>query len=384
MAKDVLFVVDNLVMGGVTKVLENLLNNLNYKKYNVDLLVLHYYEDMKVELPHNVKVINGNKYFSYVDESIKKIVKNKDFKKFFKKLKLVFSLKSGRVKKLITKSRKEILNKNYDVEIAFSDGFSHIFVANGETPNKIAWMHTDISVRNDSKRYYKLVKESLHKMNLCVGVSDKVVDSYREYYNLERLQAIHNIINDEKIKNKADCSIDNIFKNDRISLISVGRVDAQKNYRRLVNIHKKLIDDGYKIQTFIIGDGIEKQELEELVKENKNVDSFKFLGRKDNPFPYVKNADLFVLSSIYEGLPTVLYESIIAGTPCITTDVAGANEILDNKYGVVVENNDEALYIGIKQLLDNKELLNKYKENLKYYKFDKQDIIKKVEKILDN
>lgn len=384
MAKDVLFVVDNLVMGGVTKVLENLLNNLNYKKYNVDLLVLHYYEDVKLQFPPSIKIINGNKYFSYVDKSIKKILKDKDFKSFLNKLKLVLCLKSGRIKKLISKSRKEILDKKYDTEIAFSDGFSHIFVANGDTDNKIAWMHTDISVRNDSKRYYKLVKESLHKMNMCVGVSEKVVKEYKEYYDLDKIQTIHNIIDDEKIKKLSEDSFENVFSNDKVSLISVGRIDTAKNYRRLVNVHKRLIDDGYDLQTFVIGDGIEKEELESLVKENKNEDSFKFLGRKDNPFPYVKNADLFVLSSIYEGLPTVLYESIIVGTPCISTDVAGAKEILDKTYGVVVENDDEALYIGIKQILEDRKLLDKYKSNLKSYKFDKQDIIKKIEKILDN
>lgn len=384
MAKNVLFVVDNLVMGGVTKVLENLLNNLDYKKYNVDLLVLHYYEDMKLTMPQNVRIINGNKYFSYIDESIKKIIKNRDFKSFFNKLKLVLELKSGRIKNRITNSRKEILNKKYDIEIAFSDGFSHVFVANGDTKSKIAWMHTDISIRNDSKRYYKLVKESLHKMIMCVGVSEKVVKEYKEYYDLDKVQVIHNIIDDEKIKKMSEDSFDNVFSNDKISMISVGRIDISKNYRRLVNIHKRLIDDGYDLQTFVIGDGIEKDDLENLVKENKNEDSFKFLGRKDNPFPYVKNADLFVLSSIYEGLPTVLYESIIVGTPCITTEVAGAKEILSEKYGVVVDNSDEALYEGIRQLLDNKKMLDAYRKNLESYRFDKGDIIKKVEKILDN
>ncbi len=384
MAKDILFVVDNLVMGGVTKVLANLLNNLDSEKYNIDLLVLHYYKDMKLELPTNVKIIDGNKYFSYIDESLKRILKNKNLSSFFNKLKLVISLKTGKIKKIIDKSRKEILNKKYDTEVAFCDGFSHIFVANGNAPNKIAWMHVDISVQNDSKRYYKLVKESLHKMDMCVCVSDKVLEAYKEYYDIDKIQTIHNIIDDEKIKSDADEDFDNIFSENKISLVSVGRVDAQKNYRRLVNVHKKLIDEGYNIQTFVIGDGIEKNELENLVKQNKNCDTFKFIGRKDNPFPYVKNANLFVLSSSYEGLPTVLYESIIVGTPCITTDVAGVHEILEEKYGMVVDNNDNALYEGLKYLIENKELLDKYRNNLQNYVFNNKDIIRKIEKILDN
>ena len=300
MPKNILFVVDNLVMGGITKVLSNLLQNLDEKKYNIDLLVLHYYEDMCIQIPKNVKLIKGNEYFSYVDVSIKKILKEKDLKQFFNKVSLVMLLKSGKIEKKIKKARDKILKKDYDTEIAFSDGFSHIFVANGNTPNKIAWMHTDISVQNDSKRYYNLVRESLEKMNMSVCVSDRVRDVYKSYYDLDddKIQTIHNIINDIEIKNKGNEKIDVEYSKDTVNLISVGRLEFQKNYTRFIKVHKKLIDDGYKINSYLIGDGLEYDKLSNLVKEKKIDNTFKFLGRKDNPFPYVKNADLFVLSSI--------------------------------------------------------------------------------------
>ncbi len=384
MPKNILFVVDNLVMGGITKVLSNLLQNLDEKKYNIDLLVLHYYEDMCIQIPKNVKLIKGNEYFSYVDVSIKKILKEKDLKQFFNKVSLVMLLKSGKIEKKIKKARDKILKKDYDTEIAFSDGFSHIFVANGNTPNKIAWMHTDISVQNDSKRYYNLVRESLEKMNMSVCVSDRVRDVYKSYYDLddEKIQTIHNIINDIEIKNKGNEKIDVEYSKDTVNLISVGRLEFQKNYTRFIKVHKKLIDDGYKINSYLIGDGLEYDKLSNLVKEKKVDNTFKLLGRKDNPFPYVKNADLFVLSSILEGLPTVLYESIILGTPCVSTLVAGAKEVLKDEYGLVVENSDEGLYNGLKRILDDKSLLKKYKSNAVMYKSENSDIINKIEKIL--
>ena len=384
MPKNILFVVDTLVMGGMTKVLSNLLQNLDEKKYNIDLLVLHYYEDMCIQIPKNVKLIKGNEYFSYVDVSIKKILKEKDLKQFFNKVSLVMLLKSGKIEKKIKKARDKILKKDYDTEIAFSDGFSHIFVANGNTPNKIAWMHTDISVQNDSKRYYNLVRESLEKMNMSVCVSDRVRDVYKSYYDLDddKIQTIHNIINDIEIKNKGNEKIDVEYSKDTVNLISVGRLEFQKNYTRFIKVHKKLIDDGYKINSYLIGDGLEYDKLSNLVKEKKIDNTFKFLGRKDNPFPYVKNADLFVLSSILEGLPTVLYESIILGTPCVSTLVAGAKEVLKDEYGLVVENSDEGLYNGLKRILDDKSLLKKYKSNAAMYKLENSDIINKIEKIL--
>ncbi len=382
MPKNILFVVDNLVMGGITKVIANLLKNIDYKKYNVDLLVLHYYEDMKIDLPENVNIISGNDYFSYVDVSIKRILKDKDLKKFFNKLKLVFLLKTGLIKNMIAKSRRKLLTKKYDTEIAFSDGFSHIFVAYGDTSNKIAWMHTDISVQNDSRRYFKLVKNSLNKMDMCVCVSDKVKQSYVDMYGVKRIQTIHNIMDVQKIKKDSTEKFESPFVKDKFNLISVGRIESQKNYRRFITVHKKLIDDGYSINSFVIGDGIELDELKKLVKDNGNEDSFKFLGRKDNPFPYVKDADLFVLSSNLEGLPTVLYEAIIVGTPCISTDVAGAKEILGNTYGMVVNNSDDDLCLGIKKILDDKKILEQYKSNLELYNFNNDEIMSKIEEIL--
>lgn len=384
MPKNILFVVDNLVMGGITKVITNLLVNLDPEKYNIDLLVLHYYEDMNVKIPEYVNIIEGNKFFSSVDVSIKRIMKEKNVSEFFKKLSLVISLKSGRIRNKIVEARKNILTKKYDTEIAFSDGFSHIFVANGDTPNKIAWMHTDISVQNDSKRYYNLVKESLKKMNMSVCVSDRVREVYKSYYDLDddKIQTIHNIIDVDEIKNKGNEKIDIEFSKDAINLISVGRLESQKNYERFINVHKRLIDDGYKINSYLIGDGLEKEKLENTIKEQKIEDTFFMLGRKDNPFPYVKKADLFILSSILEGLPTVLYESIILGVPCVSTEVAGAREILKDKYGLITKNDDEALYCGIKMVLDDKKLLDTYKSEVSMYKSENSDIIRKVEKII--
>lgn len=384
MPKNILFVVDNLVMGGITKVITNLLVNLDSEKYNIDLLVLHYYEDMNVKIPEYVNIIEGNKFFSSVDVSIKRIMKEKNVSEFLKKLSLVISLKSGRIRNKIVEARKNILTKKYDTEIAFSDGFSHIFVANGDTPNKIAWMHTDISVQNDSKRYYNLVKESLKKMNMSVCVSDRVREVYKSYYDLDddKIQTIHNIIDVDEIKNKGNEKIDIEFSKDVINLISVGRLESQKNYERFINVHKKLIDDGYKINSYLIGDGLDKEKLENTIKEQKIEDTFFMLGRKDNPFPYVKKADLFILSSILEGLPTVLYESIILGVPCVSTEVAGAREILKDKYGLITKNDDEALYCGIKKVLDDKKLLDTYKSEVSMYKSENSDIIRKVEKII--
>jgi glycosyltransferase involved in cell wall biosynthesis len=381
MKKKILFVVDNLVMGGVTKVLVNLINRFDFEKYEVDLLVLHYYDDMEVEISEKVNLLKGGSSYKYIDKTLGQIISEKNIKALLGKMKLVFLLKTGLIKGVIKKSRKKILAKKYDTEIAFNDGFTEVFVANGDTPKKIAWMHTDISVYNDSSKYKKLILQSLEKMDMCVGVSKKIMQAYMEYYGLKKFCVIHNILDADSIIEKSKEQFDNPFKDDVVNLVSVGRLCMQKNYGAFVRVHKRLTDEGYNIRSYIVGDGLEREGLERLIKENGVSESFVLLGRKDNPFPYVKNADIFVLSSLCEGLPTVLYESIILGTPCVSTRVAGADEILENKYGLVTENSDDGLYEGLKSVLDSGND-NAFRENLKEYKFDYKEIIQQVENIL--
>ena len=381
MKKKLLFVVDNLVMGGVTRVLVNLLNELDYDKYEVDLLVLHYYEDMEVSLHPEINLIKGGKMYQYIDKSLGSIIAGKDIKALLGKLKMVFLLKSGLIKGAIKKDRKKLLAKKYDTEIAFNDGFTEVFVACGDSDRKIAWMHTDVSVYNDSAKYKKLIYESLTQMDKCVGVSNKIASAYKEVYGIENFKVIHNILAVDTIIEKSFAEFENPYKDDEINLVSVGRLCMQKNYVAFVQAHKRLIDDGFKVHSYIIGDGLERKTIENAISENGVGESFTLLGRKDNPFPYVKNADLFILSSILEGLPTVLYESIILGTPCVATNVAGAEEILGNNYGLVTENSVDGLYEGLKLVLEN-EKDKEYRENLKSYKFNVQEIIEQVESIL--
>lgn len=381
MKKSVLFVVDALTMGGVTRVLANLLDRFDYEKYDVDLLVLHYHADMDVQIHPKVKLLKGDATYKYVDQSLGQILAQKDFGALFGKLKLVFFLKTGWIKRVIRKSRKKILKKAYDTEVSFNDGFTQIFVSLGDTPRKIGWAHEDVSIHNSSQRYGKLMQRSLERLDMLVCVSQGILEAYKSVFGLKRLCVIHNILDADAILEKAKCTYESPYSSDFVNLVSVGRLCEQKSYTRFINVHKRLVEQNYKVRSYIIGDGLEKQALENQIQALDIADSFTLIGRKDNPFPYVKDADIFVLSSIYEGLPTVLYEALILGIPCVSTRVAGAEEILQDRYGLVTNNDEDSLYKGLKQLLDN-GAGKEYKDNLKNYRFGYAQTIAKVESIL--
>lgn len=383
MKKNILFVVDNLKMGGVTKVLINMLKSLDNSDYNIDLLVLHYYKDMLIDLPNNIKIIKGSKYFHIVDQNLKSLLVNKDIKNIFRKCCFSFNIKTNIIKRKIKKDRLKNIKKQYDVEIAFGDGFPYLYTSYGNSIKKIAWMHSDVAVRDYSARYYKNIKNALSKMDLCIAVSDKVATSYKNRYNIATVEVIPNIIDDYEIIKKSKLAPEVSFDKNQLNFISVGRLDYSKNYLMLLNVAKHLIDDGYKFKVYIVGDGEENVTLQKAIINLKMEKHFILLGRKDNPYPYVKNSDLFLLSSRYEGLPTVIIEALILHIPCISTEVAGIYEILNNSFGVITKNTENDFYLNLKHLLDNPQKIIEMKENLSNYKYNNNIIIDKIENILN-
>ena len=155
-----------------------------------------------------------------------------------------------------------------------------------------------------------------------------------------------------------------IFRADEIKLIGVGKIEEVKGFDRLARIHKRFIDEGYPVHTYILGEGSKRDELSAFLEAENIRDSFTFLGYQTNPYKYVKNSDLFVCSSHSEGFSTAATEALIVGTPVVTTLVSGMKEMLgeNNEWGIVTENDEEALYLGIKRLLDDQALLAYYKE----------------------
>ena len=143
-----------------------------------------------------------------------------------------------------------------------------------------------------------------------------------------------------------------------------------------------------KNHIYILGIGEEKEKYEKYLTENNLTDTFTFLGYRDNPYKYVKKADLYVCSSRREGFSTAVTEALIVGTPVVSTNCSGAYELLgeNNEYGIVTENNEDALYEGIKKMLTTPDLLEAYavKAKERGKAFSTEKTVKAVEEMLEN
>jgi len=385
----ILFVVDEQMYGGVSAVLRNILKSINYAKCDVDVLILHNRGDaLAGKLPEQVGILYGTPFFEIIDTNFKSILKTGNIKKILAKLKLVWSMKHKTIGKHIQKERGKILNRAYDVEIAFKDGFCALFTAFGESRKKVSWLHIDYTTYDCTGRYRELFYEVYKKIDTVVAITPDVRDTFNEIYHCEeKSMIIPNLIDSHEIielSHKEEIT----FPKDKIHFICVGRLAEQKAYPRLLAQLGRLKRENILTNEMvhIIGDGKQQALLKEMIKQQHLEENIELLGYKQNPYPYIRKADMLVLPSLYEGLGLVLYEALILKVPCFATKIANIYDTLENgKYGMIAENSEEGIYQAFKELLQNKELLRKYQEEAKQYVYKQQaKVVERLDSLLEN
>lgn len=367
--KKVLFFIPTLGQGGAEKVLVNLVNNMDKEKYQITLKTLFDHGVNKQYLDENI-------IYSYV------------FKKVFRGNTYLLKIFSP---KLLYKI---FIKEEYDVVIAYLEQLPTRILAGcpDNRIKKVAWIHVEIQDEKKFFRCFKSLKEAkwcYEQYDSIIGVSKTAVQSLESIIGMkQKMNVIYNTVESNKIILKSQEEIKDIrISKEKINLISVGRLTEQKGYDRLLRIYKKLIEEGLKLHLYLLGIGELEEQFKQYIKKNNLEEVVTFLGYKDNPYKYVKNADLFICSSYREGFSTAVTESLIVGTPVITTLCSGMEEMLENgKYGVIVKNNEEALYRGVKELLYNPEKLQYYKEMAiergKF--FNTESTVKDVQNLIDS
>lgn len=377
----VLFFLESLGGGGAEKVLVNLIKGLDKSKYNITVKVMSdvgVYNDEIAEIIKCKSIISGKNYGKNIFHNI-----------FYKiKYKLIYLLPKKIIYKIIAREK-------YDVEVAFIEGFATAVISESKNKlsKKIAWIHVDPLERNYADGYFKNLEEHSQcykKFDKIVCVSKSVERSAIKKYGitLNNIMTQYNPIDEDDIKKRANEKI-NILDSSAIKFITIGRLVEQKGYDRLIRVIKRLKEeyDG-AFQLLILGDGEKKKQLGEYIKENKLTNIVKLQGFVKNPYPYLKNSDLFICSSRAEGYSLVIAESLILNVPVISTKCSGPNELLDfGKYGMLVENDEDSLYLGLKNIIDDrnklKELKKKSQKRSEIFNYKKT--IERIEKkILDN
>ena len=216
-----------------------------------------------------------------------------------------------------------------------------------------------------SFRSEKEARACYDRFDQTVCVSQYVHDDFCRLLDFQKpCRVLYNTVESDKILTGAGEAAPELSDDGMVRLIAVGTLKQSKGYLRLLNIIKRLRDEQYPVHLYILGIGPLQQEMEEFIRQNKLHDTVTLLGYRTNPYKYVSKCDLFVCASFAEGFSTAATEALIVGTPVCTVEVSGMKEMLgeNNEWGIVTDNDEDALYQGIKRLLDNPALLAQYKE----------------------
>ena len=394
--KKVLFMCINMNIGGTEKALLTMLNEIDDSKYDITLLMLEEYGGFLNEIPSFVKVKYVDEYKSikpFVNEPpkilIKRLIKNKAYLIGLSTL-LNYSISKitnniSYYYKYILKNIKGI-DEEYDLAVAYAGPMDFItyFVLNKiKAKKKVQWIHFDITKigfnRKFAERNYKKFdkifvvseegKENL--INLIPALNNKV----EAFFNIISCNLIENMSKNEK-------SFDDLFNGVRI--LTVGRLSKEKGQELTINVLARLKNEGYKVRWYCIGDGPEKDNYRNRIKGLDIENDYILLGSKLNPYPFMKDCDIYVQPSKHEGYCITLGEARCFDNPIVTTNFTGANEQIKNEItGLVCDISEQGIYQAIKRLLDNKELYKDIRINLSNEIVDSTNEISKLEKLVN-
>lgn len=378
--KKILIRIGSLRHGGAEKVLVTFLKNLPEDKYEVDLLLNLYSGKYLPEVPKWINIL-------YLHKG-EMITTNRPHEIPRKAARVLHEKIVKRFPNLLYKNK--LKNKQYDIEFAAIHGMRDDILGSPLTASKkIVWIHNDLS---QVKGYNNDEIRKFFGFDKIMVISEKIEKLFHSLAENEaekkKIVKIYNPLDTEEFVSKAEQPVINYqFDVSVPTFISVGTVFPQKGFDRLLKVHKKLLDEGFQHNVLIVGDGYDFENIRKLKSDLRVDKTAVMLGFTDNPYPYFKNADFYILSSRYEGFPTVLFEAITLKKKIISTEVSGSAEMLNNgELGLLVENSEEGIYSGMKQALSHPESFEKYSEKLKSYEmpFTLKNSVDKIISVLDD
>lgn len=362
--------IPQLIYAGAEKVLVSFANDLVSRGHEVEILESYDKGYLKPQFDPRVQFncICSKAYTEKYYASLAEIKETKSLTlKMVKCGKLLFSKMIGYRRFAEKLAAKHYANRQYDVAINYLEIESPEFLRRSIHAKKyLQWFHTDVANLEDPETTDAMIP-AYEKMDAIICVAESAKRSFVERYPqlAEKTHVIYNFFDSDAILKKAEERFSYRYAQKGVPiLLSVGRLTPQKKYLRFLDVLDKIRADGIAFQWYLLGSGGQKEQIEAKIQALHLENCVFMEGLADNPYPYMKHCDLFVLPSGWEGFPTVTVEAKILNCAVLATDVSGIREQIEHgKTGWIVENDEESIYEGLKYLLDHPEVIHKIKGN---------------------
>lgn len=382
--KTILIVSLGMEIGGAERSLLTLLSELNYSKVKVDLFLLHKKGDLLKYIPEEVNVLKENQYYSQLAIPLKEVIKNKKYSiaygriqaKILAKIYDIFHRPKNESYVELEYSHKytkrfmpQIADENYDLVISYLT--PHYFAAEKAFgKKKVAWIHTDYEYIDCDVNSEKEMWDQYDKI---VAISAAVKASFLKKFPMleHKIIMVENTVSRKFIECQAnEFDVLNQLDQHSVKLLSIGRFCHPKNFDSIPEICSLLIKQGHKVKWYIIGFGEDENLIKSRIEEYRMEKTVIILGKRINPYPYIKACDIYVQPSRYEGKAITVLEAQALNKPVIITNYGTASsQLKDGNNGIIVSLENQKCAEEIGKVIDNMKLQKKLTENCKRMQF---------------
>ncbi|MEE0913015.1 MAG: glycosyltransferase [Ruminococcus sp.] len=379
MKKKIIFVSKALWIGGIETALVNLLNNIDYDKYDVTCLVLKAELNMADKINPNCRLLIADREqcYTFTEEykysRLYHLTEESESPSKLHQL-LMWSVPAIRwvENRLYIKYIRNLMKAEaFDTAIIYSDVVAEPVIRAIKASRYLMFYH------HGAMRHVYHDKIGYKKSEKIIAVSENQANELKKFVPkyADKITFVNNLTDYEGIRKKADMPIEDDFSKDNFNIVSCGRISHEKGMDLAVKACAQLVADGFdNIKWWIVGGGPAENEVRDLVKELKMDRYVNMVGMKSNPYPYIKKADLYVQPSRFEGYPMTILEALVIGQPVFSTNNNGAKEIIrDGKTGLLFSTDVNMIADTVKRLLNCNDLLNELKSNVISLDFEKQN-----------
>lgn len=385
-------------LGGAEMALLGLLHALKRGDVEVDLFVYRHTGELMKFIPEEINLLPEKKDYASIESPIGEalmhgqlgIVAGRFFAKYLHKLKTKKGVPQGKedisIMQYIGDYTTPFLSKiNPDVEYDLCISFlipHNIGIKKVRAKKKLAWIHTDYAtVHVDAKREYPV----WNAYDYIASISENVTKGFVEVFPAleSKLFQMENILSSEFVRTRAQAQDVSQELNGDVNLLSIGRFCRAKNYDNVPDICRRVVEKGLPIKWYIIGYGGQEELIRNRIKEAGMEEHVKLLGKKENPYPYIKACDIYVQPSRYEGKSVTVREAQILRKPVVVTNYPTASsQISDGVDGVIVPMDNQGCADGIAEFIGDTQLQNRIVSHLATHDFSGEAEVEKIYNLL--